>query len=821
VPPHDGNLIELSFGKLTTSLAWLFDAVDMLSQGQGEINKHLASSADVWRRLEALETREVEPVTIVQDRAKTPPRPKTPQQIEIPYVPSEQERAEEARKVLRPMLEEEVAKLLEKVDATAAKIKPLEEFCARENPWDRTQTYMQEIGFLPYGEPEEKDPLVNLGQVLVLLRQDINMCPKIKDLEDAKDALNARINEVESAAAADCEARAVTAAAEAAKLREDAQKLEHTVGSLVEKNEEDGDVAGGLRDIIHRADTMEERRFPKIEQRVRNLEEIDRGGTVETGPKKKGPLDGLGVDLEKEIQRLRGMIECIESAMPYETRQTMQFFHDREPGRRSSSPEVMGNRDMSLSDSATAGETQLPASRDIQMKMSATTGGRAFGGSNQAGLANFRMETQEQLEQYRQKNEREQMNLMKNLRENERKLDQLESKVLDMYKKLPKVLAVLEPLQGQLEMYMNAEPQAVIDSTGGQGYSPALEGGTGGGPGTGGPALAPMPLDAELGNTVVLGEPTLGSSQPEVAIKAPTPQPATVNPPLDTAVDGAAVKAPLAQPTMGSASPPPALAAQLSTMGSPPPPPALAAQPLTQLTMGSTPPPPALAAQPLVASASPQPSPAPAQTYVEKASGSPTPMKSNIRVGSFTPLPEGAAGTGEGGVAPNKEIALSKEMSPMAQMGSLTNLIKVALHSTTNDIHLQLRQEHHQFRTELLGNLDGKANKSELVALASRLDALMQKTRKTQNRFTEPVNRDRERSLSPRAEQGDTAKDANLGTPMRHTHGGNFHRHEFLSSSPSEKTPKKTCHDRCKEPTAPRSLQMSQSLSRLPALKSQ
>merc|ERR1719163_1286027 len=73
-----------------------------------------------------------------------------------------------------------------------------------------------------------------------------------------------------------------------------------------------------------------------------------------------------------------------------------------------------------------------------------------------------------------------------------------------------------------------------------------------------------------------------------------------------------------------------------------------------------------------------------------------------------------------------------------------------------------------QSRAELLGGLDGKANKSELVALASRLDAWMsQKSQKARDRQREPIAKDRERSFSPRSEQEST-RDTWASTSLRH-----------------------------------------------------
>jgi hypothetical protein len=315
--------------------------------------------------------------------------------------------------------------------------------------------------------------------------------------------------------------------------------------------------------------------------------------------------------------------------------------------------------------------------------------------------------------------------MAKNLKAHEKNVEKLESQVLDVWKKLPKVLAVLQPLQAQLENYLDAGPQdGIIDSTGGPG--------TGAQPGRplSVPIAAPIPVQM------------LGAGAPPAGVGAPS---------ADT---GAATSPPVSRDLVMEA-----------PTGAPP------------------------ASPPDVAN---------------RGIGS-----RGLMAGGFSPLPEGAGGTGEGLLAPSKD----KDYSPTAHLGYLAGLVKVALQSTTNEIHANLHQDMHKFRAELLNGLEGKANKSELLALASRLDAWTQKRgRSDRDRFRETVTKGQDRSLSPRSDQAadttrDTLRQGKLGQGA-------------TSPTQSDKIKKPTCHDRCKEPTAPRALQMSQSLSRLPALKS-
>merc|ERR1719199_1752696 len=135
--------------------------------------------------------------------------------------------------------------------------------------------------------------------------------------------------------------------------------------------------------------------------------------------------------------------------------------------------------------------TQMPASGG------GVSGG---GGMNEEELSDFRMETEQQLNLFKQTNAREQQKLILNIKNQENKVDALESKVLDLWKRMPKVLAVLEPLQAQLEMFMAGPQDGIMDSTGGPGIpiqpmAPLMDGGTGGGPGSFAPAMA-IPVGA-------------------------------------------------------------------------------------------------------------------------------------------------------------------------------------------------------------------------------------------------------------------------------------------------------------------------------------
>jgi hypothetical protein len=499
-PQHDGKFVEISFNKLGDSLSWLNESVDLLSKGLKQVHQHLQSQEELWKRLEQLENKPPPEAQIIREEA--------PQvHIEIPYIPSNEDISGIASKVASPIVEEKVTHLRievnDKFSPLEQRIKVLEDIEAnRKDPLARMQQYFQEIGFLPYGEPEESDPLVLLGQVFVLLRQDIAMCPKIKDLEDAEAALRSRIAEVEDAAAADREEKARKAAAESAKIREDLEKVAKQVQGLIQKNLEDGDLAGALRDLTLRVD--------KIEDLLRKKEEVkivEEPVVVEKPPREKGFLEKLGeVDLQEEVRRLRSMVECMEAAMPYETRQTMEYLRN---GKTSQDPSKARESSPSRGNLGNSG-TLLPAqSEQLSVGVSGT-----LSGTLQSGGADIRQETEDQLQRFRQTQSRELQHVMKVMKNQERTIEALDTKVLDLWKRLPKVLALLEPLQAQMETTMSGDMQQEIvqDSTGGPqksvSFAPlGIDGSTGG------------PGDINLNSTnVFIGSPGSNEKNAEMPI---------------------------------------------------------------------------------------------------------------------------------------------------------------------------------------------------------------------------------------------------------------------------------------------------------------
>jgi hypothetical protein len=694
MPGHDGPLVELSFGKLSDNLQWLFQSVELLSKGLKQVNAHLHANADLWDRLETLENKPEALPQVIREEA---PQVK----VEIPYIPSKEDIAGIAGEVVSNNVDPRFQDMLDKLSGLTEWLKSVEALAGKEqeiaNPLERMQVYFQEIGFLPYGEPDEADPLKLLGQVFVLLRQDIAMCPKIKDLEDAENSLKARISEVEAEAAADREARSKVAAAESAKIREDLEKVEKLVQGLIEKNLRDGDVAGGLRDLTLRVDKIEDILRRKEEQKVVVEEEPPK-------PRDKGFLEQLAeVDLAEEVRRLRSMVECMEAAMPYETRQTLEYLRSGDMSGATSS------------DAAKPDMTRVPAhvsdldpSRGVEI----------------------RQEIEQLLERFRQANNRDMQNMMKVMKNHERSIEDMDAKLLDLWRRLPKVLALLEPLQAQMEM-ANSDA-GMIDSTGGTKIG-------------------------EFGPSNILSQlPGEGNKTSEV--------PAVANFTRTIAALG------VEDPNMGKSE--------------------------NEQAKHSLP-----ALQPPFGKSKSQDTKFQETKSQELSQAARKAQEFNVSFkGSFGPPPG----------LPLKENQMG---SPLKEMGSLTGLIKLALQQTTDGIHADLREELLRLRAEFIKALDLKANKTDLALLLNRLDAL-----KKGDKF-DVMFRKRDRSLSPSPEKADTKRDVQGDAKGDIPHSPGKPLTVPISPNIADRKKGHTCHERCKEPTCPAAYKMTQSLSRLPALK--
>jgi len=442
--------------------------------------------------------------------------------------------------------------------------------------------------------------------------------------------------------------------------------MDQESGEVREKNLRDGDVAGGLRDLTLRVDKIED----VLKRRQEEKKNIVVEEEVVAKPREKGFLEKLAeVDLAEEVRRLRAMVECIEASMPYETRQTMEYLRTGkvQPNENGKSQLNATGQMQSTGTMPHAEATMMaPQQPDIQVSMTRNV--------------DIRLETENQLERFKQSNDKELQSVMKVLKTHERNIGSMDAKILDMWRRLPKVLALLEPLQAQLEM-TNSETGALslIDSTGGTKVD-----------------ISPK-HEANKGSETGLNRPPSLFQQFNRSLPAPQP-----------------------------------------------------------------------------------------------LQGADADLKVAFK-GGFAPV-EGAAGTGEGG-------------EPLKELGSLSGLIKFALQRTTDDIHAELREELLRFRAEFLKGLDLKANKTELAALFSRLDALGKK----RDVLQDIMLKSRDRSLSPKAERAaDTRKD-DPPSPGKLP----------VANSPnlSDRKAGQTCHERCKEPTCPAAHKMTQSLSRLPALK--
>merc|ERR1719158_1178096 len=103
------------------------------------MNGKFSDVEDLMARVKALEeSPPPEAVQVVQERAKTPPPQAVQEKIEIPYVPSAEERAEEAIRACKPMVQFEVDKLQKEIDSMSVRLKRLEDIEAnRPDYWGR------------------------------------------------------------------------------------------------------------------------------------------------------------------------------------------------------------------------------------------------------------------------------------------------------------------------------------------------------------------------------------------------------------------------------------------------------------------------------------------------------------------------------------------------------------------------------------------------------------------------------------------------------------------------------------------------------------
>eukprot|EP00401_Gymnodinium_catenatum_P076334 CAMPEP_0117526606 /NCGR_PEP_ID=MMETSP0784-20121206/36370_1 /TAXON_ID=39447 /ORGANISM="" /LENGTH=592 /DNA_ID=CAMNT_0005322835 /DNA_START=24 /DNA_END=1802 /DNA_ORIENTATION=- len=278
-------------------------------------------------------------------------------------------------------------------------------------------------------------------QDLQMMRDDIHLCLNVGDFEEHREALEARLAEMDALHDEDV---AMREAAERAhkKLVRRVDDIEEGLESLEQRHGERLDYCevtlkehgSKFGDIYSRLDGHDSH-FEEQERQRKLL------------MKNKGPvtLESLGhVDLSEEVRRLRSMVECMEQTMGEELRKTMEFFRNQErKGKKGLMP---------LSD-ATRQES---------------SGG---GSSNAAALRELQSDFEERLIQTQNIAMKDSQHVFTALRNMERENSQLLAKVDDMWCRLPKVIALLEPLKLEAQNWAQredatseAKPQSAADA---------------------------------------------------------------------------------------------------------------------------------------------------------------------------------------------------------------------------------------------------------------------------------------------------------------------------------------------------------------------
>lgn len=718
-PELDGPLAELSFGRLTQAVDWVLESVKTLEQGLFKVAGAMGDDA-IIERMASLEASQEEMQDNLRDQIQAilndPVQPvvlapEAKKERELPPFVSPEEHA---------ALTEEVNALKVDLENCAGKLDAQEALeNTRPHPLADIHNEFTKLGLA--GGPDQGG-VACLGNLFVTIKNDITSLTRnmMKDLENQKQELEDKIAQVEQEAAADAEVRSKAAADETSKLEVRIEKVEKRVQALEDKNKADGDVAGGLRDVVLRVEAIEEREQEAEE--ARQAEEERKAKLAASRKKKQGgpiTLESLAeVDLTEEVMRLRRMIESMEAAMPQEAKQTIAFFKRGAPG---------------ANDAGNAG---------------ATTGGGGGGISGDVedeDLVQFRAATDEIMAKHQANQKREHQHLLLKMKAQERDLGSLDAKVDDMWRRLPKVIALLEPMQ------------AFIDGTGALGQGSYL-----------GEGVA-LPSDDV---SIVLSGPGTGrtgshaeASPPSDINAAPTTQ--------DRALPGDVATPDSLERTISGVRP--GLDRTLSGVRP--------AGPSGRLDSGGSQNSEANLSFRSKKSGSPGGSAAGGPAAVPTAASASKPSReSSNPVPKMAPLTAGPTSTGQ------------------ADMNALTNIIRTALSKSLEDIHVDLMEELQRLRAEFQSLVGGKAGVHELLALSSRVDAWSQQGR---SRFAQRM---RDRSISP--DEGDSRTD--------------FGKHRGkLPTTLTGPTRERghSCHEKCKSPTCPKALAMSQSLSRLPALK--
>jgi len=182
-------------------------------------------------------------------------------------------------------------------------------------------------------------------------------------------------------------------------------------------------------------------------------------------------LESLGhVDLQEEVRRLRSMMECMEQSLGDEIKQTMEFFRRHEALQKEQlkqeqlkqeelKQELELERSQNPQPSGTGGTMERAGNLSSALRSSPLQrqGPPPQGTAHQAqnassGLSFLDRGGRDVLEQL-EDHSFQQRNLFKVVHHLEREVEKLDAKVDELWASLPKAIALLEPLQAQVDAH--------------------------------------------------------------------------------------------------------------------------------------------------------------------------------------------------------------------------------------------------------------------------------------------------------------------------------------------------------------------------------
>eukprot|EP00929_Paragymnodinium_shiwhaense_P123139 TRINITY_DN9664_c0_g1_i2.p1 TRINITY_DN9664_c0_g1~~TRINITY_DN9664_c0_g1_i2.p1 ORF type:complete len:599 (-),score=200.63 TRINITY_DN9664_c0_g1_i2:84-1880(-) len=406
-PEQRGPLTDLKHEKLSGNIEWLIQAVQALDGGCQVVTGHVREAIDVNKLLDE-RIKEVEAgVRACMKRIDEIPPPQIVEQRSLEPEVVEQER-------------DEVLGLLDEDNTGAVKRKKLFDYFYKLGFAKQAEVETLVKGCVEELRKEIEPKLQDHTDQLKMIRTDVGKRLLITTFDANKAEMQARLKAMDDLHDEDVRIREQMMSDHEAlvvrheKLQEDVLDLEARHAKRLDACEEfERDLAKRIADFRERLDEHDEQ-FDLMEQ-LRQKQAKQKVGPV--------TVDSFShVALEDEIRRLRSMVECMEQALGADVKKTMEFFKHAER------IEGGGGR----GGGAAAGQT-------------ASQTGSADGGV--ATVSQLQNELTEQVQQCREIVIRDQEKMFKALGTMQRDSEILDAKMDDMWRRLPKVIALLEPLK--------------------------------------------------------------------------------------------------------------------------------------------------------------------------------------------------------------------------------------------------------------------------------------------------------------------------------------------------------------------------------------